>query len=64
PSHNHGAGCTFAAAITAGLAKGLTVEEAVAKAKDFVTAAIKGGFALNEFIGPVWHGAHNKAENR
>ncbi|EJA0909566.1 pyridoxine/pyridoxal/pyridoxamine kinase [Listeria monocytogenes] len=64
PSHNHGAGCTFAAAITAGLAKGLTVEEAVAKAKDFVTAAIKGGFALNEFIGPVWHGAYNKAENR
>lgn len=50
--------------ITAGLAKGLTVEEAVAKAKDFVTAAIKGGFALNEFIGPVWHGAYNKAENR
>ncbi|EKP7338664.1 pyridoxine/pyridoxal/pyridoxamine kinase [Listeria monocytogenes] len=64
PSHNHGAGCTFAAAITAGLAKGLTVEEAVAKSKDFVTAAIKGGFALNEFIGPVWHGAYNKAENR
>lgn len=63
-NYNHGAGCTFAAAITAGLANGLTVEEAVHKAKDFVTAAIKGGFALNQFIGPVWHGAYNNAENR
>ncbi|WP_408868899.1 bifunctional hydroxymethylpyrimidine kinase/phosphomethylpyrimidine kinase [Brochothrix campestris] len=59
-NHNHGAGCTFAAAITAGLANGMTVEAAVSKAKDFVTAAITGGFALNEFIGPVWHGAYNR----
>lgn len=63
-SYNHGAGCTFAAAITAGLAKGETVENAVAKAKKFVTAAIQSGFALNSFIGPVWHGAYNHAENR
>ncbi|WP_163652117.1 pyridoxine/pyridoxal/pyridoxamine kinase [Listeria sp. PSOL-1] len=63
-SHNHGAGCTFAAAITAGLAKGMSVPEAVSKAKDFVTAAIKEGFPLNQFIGPVWHGAYNQAEKR
>lgn len=62
--YNHGAGCTFAAAITAGLAKGMTVPEAVQKAKDFVTAAIQNGFALNKFIGPVWHGAYNQAEKR
>jgi pyridoxine kinase len=60
-NYNHGAGCTFAAAITAGLAKGFSVKEAVAKAKTFTTEGIKYGFAFNEFIGPVWHGAYNKA---
>ena len=63
-NHNHGAGCTFAASITAGLAKGLSVHEAVAKAKTFTTAAIRSGFAFNEFVGPVWHGAYNQAEKR
>lgn len=59
-NHNHGAGCTFAAAITGGLANGLSVKDAIYKAKDFVTAAIRGGFAFNQFIGPVWHGAYNQ----
>lgn len=63
-NHNHGAGCTFAAAIAAGLAKGMSVKDAVAKAKQFTTAGIQGGFAFNRFVGPVWHGAYNKAEQR
>ncbi|AKG34922.1 bifunctional hydroxymethylpyrimidine kinase/phosphomethylpyrimidine kinase [Paenibacillus durus] len=58
PAHNHGAGCTFAAAITAGLATGLSTREAVAKAKDFVTAAIRAGYAFNEYVGPVFHGGY------
>lgn len=36
----HGTGCTYSAAITACLAKGLSLEQAVAKAKEFVTQAI------------------------
>lgn len=60
-NYNHGAGCTFAAAITAGLAKGLSVKSAVEKAKVFTTESIKYGFAFNRFVGPVWHGAYNKA---
>jgi hydroxymethylpyrimidine/phosphomethylpyrimidine kinase len=36
----HGTGCTYSAAITAGLAFGLPLEEAVHRAKKFVTAAI------------------------
>ncbi|MDP9004230.1 MAG: bifunctional hydroxymethylpyrimidine kinase/phosphomethylpyrimidine kinase [Verrucomicrobiota bacterium] len=36
----HGTGCTYSAAITAGLASGLSLEEAVRRAKKFVTAAI------------------------
>lgn len=58
PAHNHGAGCTFAAGVTGGLAQGLSVKEAVAKAKDFVTAAISAGYAFNEYVGPVFHGGY------
>lgn len=36
----HGTGCTYSAAITAGLAGGLPLEEAIRRAKKFVTAAI------------------------
>jgi hydroxymethylpyrimidine/phosphomethylpyrimidine kinase len=36
----HGTGCTYSAAITAGLAKGLSLEESVQRAKKFVTATI------------------------
>ncbi len=36
----HGTGCTYAAAIAAGLARGLDLPEAVAAAKDFLTNAI------------------------
>ncbi|MFL6520759.1 MAG: bifunctional hydroxymethylpyrimidine kinase/phosphomethylpyrimidine kinase [Chthoniobacterales bacterium] len=36
----HGTGCTYSAAITAGLATGLPLEEAVRRAKNFVSAAI------------------------
>ncbi len=56
-TYNHGAGCTFAASICANLANGLSVEEAVIEAKEFVSAAIKHGWALNDHVGPVMHGA-------
>lgn len=61
-TYNHGAGCTFAAAITSNLANGQDVKEAVQNAKTFVTAAIKHGFKLNEYVGPVMHGAYNRLE--
>lgn len=59
---NHGAGCTFAAAITANLANGLSINDAVFAAKEFVAAAIQHGWALNDFVGPVMHGAKNRFE--
>lgn len=55
---NHGAGCTFAAAITAGIAKGSDPINAIKKAKDFVTEAIQAGFEYNEFVGPVFHSGY------
>jgi hydroxymethylpyrimidine/phosphomethylpyrimidine kinase len=54
--HTHGTGCTLASAIASGLAKGLSVPEAVTAAKEYVTGAIKAGFALGGGIGPVDHG--------
>lgn len=53
--HTHGTGCTLASAIAAGLAKGLTVPDAVGAAKEYVTGAIAAGFALGSGIGPVDH---------
>lgn len=61
---NHGAGCTFAAAITAALAKDRTVFQAVQLAKKFVSEAIKQGVQVNPYVGHVWHGAYNHAQNR
>jgi len=48
----HGAGCTTAAAIASGLARGLCVYEAVTLAKKFITKSLEGGFALNKWVGP------------
>ena len=59
-TYNHGAGCTFAAAITANIANGQSVKDAVLNAKIFVSAAIEHGWKLNEYVGPVMHGAANK----
>jgi hydroxymethylpyrimidine/phosphomethylpyrimidine kinase len=38
----HGSGCTYSAAITAGLAAGLSLESAIGRAKKFVSTAIAG----------------------
>jgi pyridoxine kinase len=54
-TYTHGAGCTNSSAITAELAKGKSVIEAVQTAKDFITAAITHGFKLNEYVGPTMH---------
>lgn len=42
----HGTGCTFSAAITAELAKGQTLKDAVRKAGEFVGDAVKGRLSL------------------
>lgn len=53
--HTHGTGCTYSAAIAAGLARGATVPEAVGEAKRYVTAAIRAGFALGRGVGTLRH---------
>ncbi|MGA7415717.1 MAG: bifunctional hydroxymethylpyrimidine kinase/phosphomethylpyrimidine kinase [Bryobacteraceae bacterium] len=53
--HTHGTGCTYSAAITAGLAQSLSLEDAVARAKRFVQAAIESAPGLGGGNGPVNH---------
>ena len=51
----HGTGCTFASAIAAGLAQGMGMEDAVARAKAYVTEAIRSAFPLGGGHGPLNH---------
>lgn len=52
-----GAGCTLAAAITARLAAGAELPQAVADAKALVTRAIRGRVEANTPFASVWQGA-------
>jgi hydroxymethylpyrimidine/phosphomethylpyrimidine kinase len=54
-AHTHGSGDTLAAAITAGLARGASIPDAVAQGKRFITAAVQGSFPLGAGLGPVGH---------
>jgi len=51
--HTHGTGCVLSAAITGFLAKSFNLMEAVAKAQNFIHAAISHGYALGKGTGPV-----------
>ena len=53
----HGTGCTYSAAITAGLAKGSSLRTAIAQAKQFITDAIRTAPGLGSGTGPVNHHA-------
>ena len=55
--NTHGTGCTLSSAIAAGLAKGLTLCDAVAAAKAFISAAIGAShrIQIGRGHGPVHH---------
>jgi hydroxymethylpyrimidine/phosphomethylpyrimidine kinase len=60
--NTHGTGCTFSAAITAGIAKGMSVNDAVTVAKRLISAAIKEDLHLGNGNGPTNHWAYNSKE--
>ncbi|SRR5258706_4740694 len=62
--HTHGTGCTYSAAITAELAKDTPLAEAVARAKKFVTEAIRTNPGLGGGSGPLNFHAHLSAQRR
>ena len=53
--HTHGSGCSLGAAITAGRARGLTLEEAVLAAKRYVEGALRQALAIGGGQGPLCH---------
>jgi hydroxymethylpyrimidine/phosphomethylpyrimidine kinase len=62
--NSHGTGCTFASAIATLLARGDRVDEAVRKAKAFVTMAIQSGLNLGKGTGPVNLSAYCQLQRR
>ncbi|TAL29637.1 MAG: bifunctional hydroxymethylpyrimidine kinase/phosphomethylpyrimidine kinase [Spirochaetes bacterium] len=53
----HGTGCTFSAAIATGIAQGMSVRDAVARAKEYIGTAIAHSLRLGGGHGPTDHAA-------
>jgi hydroxymethylpyrimidine/phosphomethylpyrimidine kinase len=60
----HGTGCTYSAAITAGLAAGLSLADAVGRAKKFVTRAIEQRFRWNALSGGYLDALNHRPNER
>lgn len=56
----HGTGCTFSAAITAHLAKGFSVEDAIIESKKFIHLAISNPLSIGHGHGPTNHFAYKR----
>lgn len=56
----HGTGCTFSAALTAELATGVSIRQAVLRAKAYIQQAITDGLELGHGHGPTNHWAHRQ----
>lgn len=59
--HTHGTGCTFSAALAAGLARGLDIESSMRQAKAFIQAAIAEGINIGSGRGPTNHWAYQRS---
>ncbi|WP_424244969.1 hydroxymethylpyrimidine/phosphomethylpyrimidine kinase [Elusimicrobium posterum] len=53
--NTHGTGCTFSSAIASNLALGMNIQDAVKKAKDYITTAIKHALPIGKGHGPTNH---------
>lgn len=58
--HTHGTGCTFSAAITAYLGRGLTIKESIIEAKKFIQTAIEHPLYIGHGHGPTNHFARRQ----
>ena len=59
-NHTHGTGCTFSAAIAAGLAKGASPHEAVLTAREYIQTAIEDAPGIGGGHGPTNHWAYRR----
>lgn len=53
--HTHGTGCTLASALAAGLAQGLSLQDAVIRARAYVRSAMEHAPGLGQGHGPLNH---------
>ena len=53
--NTHGTGCTLSSAITANLAQGKSLEEAIKFSKEYLTGALEAGLNLGRGSGPLNH---------
>lgn len=53
--NTHGTGCTYSSAIASNMALGFSLKEAVARAKTYVTTAIRHSLAIGKGHGPTHH---------
>ena len=60
--NNHGTGCTLSSAIASNLAKGFSMEEAVEKAKKYISGALEAMLDLGRGNGPMDHGFDLRGE--
>ena len=54
-ANTHGTGCTLSSAIAANLAKGFPLEEAIRRAKDYISGALSAMLDLGKGSGPMQH---------
>lgn len=53
--NTHGTGCTYSSAIASNLALGVSPEEAVKRAKEYITGAIRHSLQIGKGCGPTHH---------
>jgi len=62
--HTHGTGCTLASAIATGLGQGMTLIDAIARAREFVRAALMAAPGFGAGHGPMGHQAVGYSTSR
>ena len=53
--NTHGTGCTLSSAITANLALGYSLNQAISLAKEYITIAIQNSLSIGKGVGPTHH---------
>ena len=61
-TNTHGTGCTLSSAIAANLARGMTLDIAVERAKAYISGALAAGLDLGAGSGPLAHGFDLRSE--
>lgn len=62
--NTHGTGCTLSSAIASYLARGEKMEEAISKAKNYLSKAIAQGLNLGHGSGPLWHMVSSSSDEK